>query len=158
MSGKNLESVTTVGWCEWLALPELELLAIPAKVDTGAETSSLHVRSISRIRKENSNWVRFVTEPVSGIHVSCKAPVEDVREVVSSNGLMEERMVIRTAIRLGLAVDAPEWSIEVTLADRRSMQFPMLLGREALAGRAVVDAGEAFLLGDLDADPDDFYS
>lgn len=108
----------SIGWREWLALPELGLLAICAKVDTGAETSSLHARSITPFRKEGADWVRFTTEPTRGANVSCEAPLHAVREVVSSNGHVEERIVIRSRLRLGVDVAAPEWPVEITLADR----------------------------------------
>ncbi len=53
-------------------------------------------------------------------------------------------------LRLGVRVGQPEWPIEVSLADRRQMRFPMLLGREAMSGRILVDPAASFLLGALD--------
>ena len=150
-----------VGWCEWVALPELGLPAIRCKVDTGAATSSLHATTVERFSRGGAPWVRLHVTPFHRerrqIVVVGEAPVVDEREVVSSSGHAEGRLVVETALRLGLRVDAPSWPIEITLADRRAMRFPMLLGRQAMAGRVRVDPGASDRLGPL-ARPEDFYA
>jgi hypothetical protein len=143
-----------VGWREWLAFPDLGLPAVRAKVDTGASTSALHAHRIRVEDRAGTAWVRFVVHPFFRRHnrvtVACEAPVVDERAVTSSSGHAEHRVVIRVLLRLGVRADAPAWPVEVTLTDRRKMRFPMLLGREAMAGRVVVDPGASFLLGTLD--------
>ena len=147
-----MSDLVTVGWQEWLAFPDLGLPAVRAKIDTGARTSSLHARDIEP-------FARFVVNPLfrgKKLAVECEAPVVDEREVTSSSGHSELRVVVEAMLRLGLQSDAPEWPVEVTLTDRRKMRFPMLLGREAMAGRVLVDSGGSFLRGRPDH-PGAFY-
>lgn len=158
MGGRPAVDRLTVGWREWVALPELGLLALRAKVDTGAETSALHAFDVETYREGGAPFVRFKAQPLlrRGPVVVCTAPVVDERRVTASSGQGERRVVIATTLRLGVRADAPVWPIEVTLADRSAMRFPMLLGREALAGRVVVDPAASFLLGPV-AVPRAFY-
>ena len=155
--------LVTVGWREWVAFPELGLPAVRAKVDTGAATSALHAREIETVRRGGAPWARFQVTPYFRtrrrprvVHVACEAPVVDERVVVSSSGHEDVRLVVQAVFRLGVADGAPEWPVEVTLADRRTMRFPMLLGREALAGHALVDAAATDQLG-LPADVVSLY-
>lgn len=149
-----------IGWREWVAFPEIGLPAVRAKVDTGAATSALHAGHIERFARGGAPWVRFDVHPFFRKHsrmtVSCEAPVVDERRVRSSSGHADDRLVIGVTLRLGVRVGAPEWPIELTLANRQRMQFPMLLGREAMAGRVAVDPAHSFLLGRLDR-PADLY-
>jgi hypothetical protein len=147
-----------VGWREWVALPELGLLAVHAKADTGAETSALHAEAVEPFSEGGAPWVRFTTRPLlrRALVVACVAPVVDERHVTASSGHGETRRVVRTLLRLGVRTDAPAWPVEVTLADRRAMRYPMLLGREALAGRLLVDPAAEHLLGEI-VDPRAFY-
>lgn len=143
-----------VGWREWVAFPEIGLPAVRAKVDTGAATSALHAHAIEAFRRDGEPWARFVVHPFFRRHrrvvVHCEAPVVDERTVTSSSGHADTRVVVGLTLRLGVRSDAPEWPVEVTLADRQTMSFPMLLGREAMAGRVVVDPGASFRLGTVD--------
>lgn len=119
------------GWEEWLALPDLDVPAILAKVDTGARTSALHAAEITPFDGPDGPMVRFALRPVPGheeIVLRCTAPLIDRRGVTSSNGESEQRFVIRTRI----AVAGQSWPIEVTLTDRGAMASRMLLGRQAL--------------------------
>lgn len=140
-----------VGWREWVAFPEIGLPAVRCKVDTGAATSSLHAKRIETFSRDGQTWARFVARPFfrrhGAVRVACEAPVVDERHVKSSSGHEDLRIVVGVTLRLGVRSDAPEWPIELTLADRKAMQFPMLLGREAMAGRVAVDPGGSFLLG-----------
>lgn len=149
-----------VGWREWVGFPEIGLPAVRAKVDTGAATSALHAHDVEIVDRDGEHWARFIVHPFFRRHerlaITCEAPVVDEREVTSSSGHREARVVIGVMFRLGLRADAPEWPIEVTLTDRRGMRFPMLLGREAMAGRVLVDSNASFLLGRPDH-PGAFY-
>lgn len=133
-----------IGWREWLALPALSVERIKAKVDTGARTSALHAEQITYVRRRGQTIVQFVVianRDSAKSPIVVQAPLLDERRVRSSNGKEELRPVIETVVRLG----THEWSIEVTLTRRDMMGFPMLLGRQALKGHAVVDPGRSFL-------------
>ncbi len=133
-----------LGWEEWIALPELDLPAIKAKIDTGARTSALHARSIKEIGTPERRRVRFDIEPVPGrgdIVVPCVADVVGTRDVTSSNGETESRYVIRTAIRIA----DRQWPIEITLTNRETMSYRMLLGRQAIPDDIRVDPHASFL-------------
>ena len=151
---------TIVGWREWVGFPEIGLPAVRCKVDTGAATSALHAHDVEIVDRDGEHWARFIVHPFFRRHdrlaVTCEAPVVDEREVTSSSGHSETRVVIGVMFRLGLKTDSPEWPIEVTLTDRRAMRFPMLLGREAMAGRVLVDSDASFILGRPDH-PGAFY-
>ncbi len=145
-----MSDLVTVGWQEWLAFPEMGLPAVRAKIDTGARTSALHAHDVAHVERDGEAHVQFVVNPLfrgRKLAVRCEAPVVDEREVTSSSGHTELRIVIEAMLRLGIRADAPEWPVEVTLTDRRGMRFPMLLGREAMSGRVLVDSGGSFLLG-----------
>ncbi|PAP76144.1 ATP-dependent zinc protease family protein [Rubrivirga marina] len=151
--------LVTVGWQEWLAFPEMGLPAVRAKIDTGARTSALHAHDVEHVERDGETVVRFLVNPLfkgRKLAVPCEAPIVDEREVTSSNGHTELRIVVEAMLRLGLAADAPEWPVELTLTDRRGMRFPMLLGREAMSGRVLVDSGASFRLGRPDH-PGAFY-
>lgn len=136
-----------IGWREWVLLPELLEMPIKAKIDTGARTSSIHSFDTRHFMDRGHPHVEFVIHPIQdddGIEVRCVAAVKDERWIKSSNGETELRTVIETAARLGPV----EWSIELTLADRDVMGFRMLLGREALRRRFLVDPGRSYRLTD----------
>lgn len=141
-----------IGWREWLALPGLGIPKIAAKVDTGARSSTIHAFSIERGRAEGRDRVAFYTYPdqsSGGPAISCTAELLDQRSVRSSNGSLEERYFIRTVARL----HGVEWPIDLTLRDRGDMKFRMLLGREAIGDRFLVDPGGSFLAGTPDSIP-----
>ena len=138
-------SLQLLGWREWLALPELGLRAIRAKVDTGARSSALHVEYSDSERVDGVEWVRFGIRPSRRSKVrECRAAVVDRREVTDSGGKRTLRVFIRTRLRLG----GQCYPIELNLTQRRDMLFPMLLGRTALAGRWLVDPAGSFLQGE----------
>lgn len=134
-----------VGWREWSALPDLGIARIKAKIDTGAKTSSLHASRIKVLERAGESVVAFdvIGEGSHRGERHHEAPLVDRRVVKSSNGEMQERFVIAT--RLSLA--GRRWTIELTLADRTAMELPMLIGREALSGRVLVDSGASYLWG-----------
>ena len=133
-----------VGWQGWVALPALGVGQIKAKIDTGAKTSALHAYETEEFERDGESWVRFDVHPVQRKKrpsIRCEAKIHDRREVRSSNGSVEERIVIRTLISLsGLTFPA-----ELTLTNRDEMGFRMLVGREALKGRFLVDCGASLI-------------
>ena len=136
----------TIGWREWLALPELGIQAIKAKIDTGARTSALHTFGLEPFEKDGTLKVKFTVHPLQrrkDIEVCCVADVVDRRRVTSSDGQSEKRYVIQTIVALGEI----SWPIELTLTNRKLMRFRMLLGRAAIAGRLVVDPAKSYLTG-----------
>lgn len=133
-----------LGWREWLALPELGIHRIKAKIDTGARTSALHTFGVEPYEREGVLHVRFWVHPlqrVDSVEICCEARVLDRRTVRDSGGHEEERYVIRTRVQVAQAC----WPIEVTLTDRDSMGFRMLLGRTAIRRRYLVDPGKSYL-------------
>jgi len=135
-----------LGWREWLALPDLGIGSIRAKVDTGARSSSLHVREQQLYERDGQARVRFLIE--HGVDDSLSgyldAEVADRRDVTDSGGHRETRIFIRTVLRLRAG---QEWPIELNLTERRNMAFPMLLGRSALRRRCIVEPARSWLLG-----------
>lgn len=136
---------STLGWREWLALPELGISSVKAKVDTGARSSSLHAEAIEIFERAGKRWVSFELEPSSAVIVRSAAtvvlPLFDMRWITSSNGTRQKRPIVRTVIELG----GLRWAMDLSLGPRGSMGFPMLLGREAIRKRFVVDPGRSFL-------------
>lgn len=129
-----------VGWRELVSLKELGLQGIPAKIDTGARTSSLHARVLEEFQRDGERFVRFAVD-WDGVRHACEAVHVDVRGITSSNGEQQTRFVIKTPLTIGSLT----FRAEISLADRSQMQFPMLIGRTALRRRMIVDSGHSWL-------------
>jgi ribosomal protein S6--L-glutamate ligase len=141
---------------EWCAFPGLGIPAIKARIDSGAKTSSIHAFNIQKFRREGKTWVSFEVHPLQNNRktvIRCERPVLDKRGVKSSSGIAETRYVIGTTIKIG----SVSWDIELTLANRDSMGYRMLLGREAMSGRMLVDPSISFALNNVSSDIIDHY-
>jgi len=134
-----------LGWREWVALPVLGIAAIRTKIDSGARSSALHVDAQWRLVEGGAPWIGFRLTPGAGAGsaIECVAQVLDEREVTDSGGHTSRRVFLRTTLRLA-GVDR---AVDINLADRRGMLFPMLLGRTAMAGAFIVDPARSFLHG-----------
>ena len=135
---------TTIGWREWVSLPDLGVREIKAKVDTGADNSSLHAFDIERYDDEGRPMVRFEIHPHQRKRkpsIACIAEVVDERMVKNPGGRAERRPVIRTK----LVVAGAEIEALVNLTTRDEMTFRMLLGRRAVRGNFVIDPGRSYL-------------
>ena len=131
-----------IGWRELVHLPEIGLHNIEAKIDTGARTSSLHGEVIEEFEREGEQFVRFAVDfPQHNVRQVCEAVHVDIRGITSSNGETQRRYVIKTPMRIGEV----EFRAEITLANRGSMKFPMLIGRSSLRRHFVVDSGFSWL-------------
>lgn len=138
---KNLK---IIGWREWLSLPDLGIATLKAKVDTGARTSSLHAIDLEYFKKSGKEYIKFKIQPQqrsSKLVVHCSHKVLEHRKIKSSNGQIELRPVIETNVSLFDEI----WPVELTLTNRDEMGFRMLLGRESIRKRFLVDSGNSYL-------------
>lgn len=145
-----------VGSEEWCALPQLNIPAINVRVDSGAKTSALHAVNIMPFKKEGKPWVSYIVHPLQNdgkTTIHCESPVIDKRRIKSSSGLGELRYVIKTTLSLG----GESWEIEMTLTNRVTMGYRMLLGRQAMVGRILVDPEASNQLGEPSIETLDSY-
>ena len=141
---RKLKEPCEIGWCELIDLPAFGVKNLHAKVDTGAATSSLHATRIKPFEKDGQTFVQFTIPMGSGVaDYHCEAPVYGQRRIKSSNGVMETRYVIETVMKLGPL----EWVGHMTLANRQSMIFPVLIGRRALKRGFLVNSARRWMLG-----------
>ena len=142
---KTFDHLTVVGLREWVALPDLGVAGLRAKIDTGASTSSLHATDIEPFERDGEKWVRFTAHLGSVVqlrHRRCEAPLVTMKTIKSSNGHAQVRYVISTTLALGDRV----WRVEFTLACRKAMRYRLLLGSKALIdGHLVVNPGVKYV-------------
>lgn len=138
------DSKTVIGWREWVQLPDLGVFETKAKVDTGADSSSLHAFNVERFEKDGLNYVRFELHPKQRSRkptIQCEAPLAMDKKVKNPGGRSELRPVIRTRIVVaGVELDAL-----VNLTSRDEMGFRMLLGRRTVRSKFVIDPGRSYL-------------
>ncbi|HVR79507.1 MAG TPA: RimK/LysX family protein [Acidimicrobiia bacterium] len=135
---------TVIGWREWVQLPELGVLETKAKVDTGADNSSLHAFNVERVERNGVDYVRFEVHPKQRSKmptIQCEAPLAMVKKVKNPGGRIELRPMIRTKV----VVAGVELEALVNLTSRDEMGFRMLLGRRTLRSRFVIDPGRSYL-------------
>lgn len=141
-----------LGWREWVALPALDVPLLECKVDTGARTSALHAFYVEPFEENGIRRVRFGLHPDADsteTELHCLADIHDERVVSDSGGHREKRIVVLTPVVLG----DRSWPIEITLTNRDTMRFRMLLGRSAIADNFVVDPGASRLMKKPAAQP-----
>ncbi|WP_442964650.1 retropepsin-like aspartic endopeptidase RimB [Pseudomonas sp. GCEP-101] len=141
---KTFDHLSVIGLREWIALPELGMVGLRAKIDTGASTSSLHASDIVPFERDGQSWVRFVAHLGTQVQRRhrCEAPVVTMKTIKSSNGHAQTRYVIRTLLALGDRA----WPVEFTLACRKTMRYRVLLGSKALVqGQLVVNPGLTYV-------------
>lgn len=147
-----MNTLTIIGSEEWCAFETLGIPAIKARVDSGAKTSSIQATNIKVFVKGAQEWVKFEVNPIQdnrSIAINCEAKMIDRRIIKSSSGIAEERFVIRVPVKIG----ENTFDIDVTLANRDTMEFRMLLGREALNNRYIVNPAENYIINDyIDAE------
>ena len=141
---RGIKARLEIGWCEMVDIPSLGLSQVHAKMDTGAATSSIHASRVKPVIRDNNPWVEFWFRPNAGEKPRrYEAAIIDRRTVRSSNGLREERYVIAAQFCFGTLC----WQGQLTLANRRSMAFPLLIGRRALRRGFLVNSGRRWVLG-----------
>jgi ribosomal protein S6--L-glutamate ligase len=143
---ENSTEKMIVGSEEWCQISQLGIPAIKARVDSGAKTSAIHAFNIQVFKRGNTPWVSFDVHPLQNnrsAFLRCEAPIVDRRMVKNTSGASEKRYVIKVPIRMKDQV----WDIELTLTNRDSMGYRMLLGREAMNGRILVDPSASMSLG-----------
>ncbi|MBN72375.1 30S ribosomal protein S6--L-glutamate ligase [Gimesia chilikensis] len=148
---KDEKNKQIIGCEEWCAFPDLGIPSIKARVDSGAKTSSIHAFNVQKFRRQGETWVSFEVHPLQNNRrtvVRCERPIVDKRVVKSSSGISETRYVILATLKMG----DQAWEIELTLANRDSMGYRMLLGREAMSGRMLVDPALSFCQGQVTSD------
>ncbi len=142
--GSAAATAAIIGWREWVSLPNLGVHAVKAKIDTGARSSALHAFDVEQFERNGTAMVRFQAHPIQRNDeyiVTAEAVLLEQRMVRNSGGQAETRPVIETLVQVGSAV----WAIELTLTNRDEMGFRMLLGRQAVRRRYLVDPGRSFL-------------
>ena len=144
-----MSTVNILGSEEWCSFGELQIPAIKARIDSGAKTSSIQATNIKRVIRQGEPYVDFEVNPIQdnrSVSVFCSAKIVDTRIIKSSSGTTQKRYVIKTP----LTIMGQTFEIELTLANRDSMDYRMLLGREAMNGRFLVDPSKHFLAGDFE--------
>ncbi|HEY9129456.1 MAG TPA: RimK/LysX family protein [Sulfurovum sp.] len=129
-----------IGYIESVDLPKMELFGLDAKIDTGADSCSLHCDEM----KVEGDVVTFllhdeVHEAYHGKKITL--PIHKIKRVKSSNGKSEERVFIKSSIKLG----SKTYQAQISLANRENMKYPMLIGRRFLSGRYLIDVSHKYI-------------
>lgn len=148
-SGNNRSSHDVIGWREWIALPELGLTKLRAKIDTGARTAALYATDLSYQMVDGVEQVNFLLPFDDNRRITL--PVYGQRRVRNTGGVPETRTIIRTQMVLG----RQRWEIDIALSNRENMLNPIILGRTSVRGRKLtINPGRSFLkdLPDINGD------
>ncbi len=134
---------TVIGRVEWVELPDLKL-RFRARIDTGAQTTSLHATHVEEFQREGATWVKFRLRDRGGKDIEVSRKVESTAQVMSTTGTGSKRYVIREKLKLGKVVR----ELPVNLNDRTRMSYPILVGRNFLMGYFLVDVARSHVMGD----------
>ena len=130
-----------IGRRELVSFPDLGLFGIEAKIDTGAYTPSIDCKEVKHFTKNNVDYLSFMLlDPAHTLfdNKTIECPVYRKKRVKNSFGQAEERFVIKTM----LDFFDEHYEIELSLADRSLMEYPLLLGRKVLRRKFVVDVSK----------------
>ncbi|SFR39557.1 ATP-dependent zinc protease family protein [Litoreibacter janthinus] len=131
---KTERPLLIIGWMEYVDLPDIGLVNIKAKIDTGARTSAIHASNIETFKKDCEDWVRFTAHATQGGDgIGIESPVHSIRSIKNTSGVPQERIVIRTRFRLAQR----SWTIDLSLTDRGNMTFGLIVGRTALKNHSI---------------------
>lgn len=150
-TAKTSRPLMVIGWHECISLPQLGLLDFAVKVDTGARTTALHASQIETFDRDGQHMVRFLPpEIASGQPDMVELPVLEERDITNTSGVPERRLVIQTP----MVIAKRRWTIDVSLTDRGSMRFPLILGRSALRGHNIaVHPGRSYMISEKPPNP-----
>ena len=146
LDGEASGTEIVLGWREWVSFPDWGIRALKAKIDTGARTSAIHAADIETFERDGVDWVSFTAHPWQRNDDDARrveARLVDERDVTSSSGTTSRRLVVSASVDLA----GEPHEIELTLTRRDDMGFRMLLGREAMRGRYLVDPSRSYLTG-----------
>lgn len=137
-----------LGWKERASLPQWHISRLRVKLDTGARTSAIHVSAMETVGEHEQGGdtlpVLELTVPLSRVRTDrvarVVAPVTGYKSVRDTGGEAEHRPVVRTRVVIGPL----DREIDVTITDRSGMLYRMILGRQALAGHALVDPQQVY--------------
>jgi hypothetical protein len=138
-----LKEKILIGRVEWVQFPELKL-KYRSRVDTGAKTTSLHAVNISEVQQQGELYVKFQTEDIDGGMIELTRKVNTTQKVANTSGVVTKRYVIKEKVKLG----SIEKDILINLNDRTRMEYKLLVGRNFLLGRFIVDVARSHVLGD----------
>ena len=138
---KKKREKKVVGWKEQVALPDLKIKSVIAKIDTGANVATIDADEIKFVTRKDVKYVKFTVKKRNNTVRKTSAPLAGFKRIRSSNGDVEKRPYIKT----DLLMDGITKNIELTLTDRGPMDYTMLIGRKALGRRWIVNPSISFM-------------
>ncbi len=138
---KKKREKKVVGWKEQVALPDLKIKSVIAKIDTGANLATIDADDIKFVTRKDVKYVKFTVKKRNNTVRKTSAPLAGFKRIRSSNGDVERRPYIKTDILM----DGISKNIELTLTDRGPMDYTMLIGRKALGRRWIVNPSISFM-------------
>ncbi len=138
---KKKREKKVVGWKEQVALPDLKIKSVIAKIDTGANLATIDADDIKFVTRKDVKYVKFTVKKRNNTVRKTSAPLVGFKRIRSSNGDVERRPYIKTDILM----DGITKNIELTLTDRGPMDYTMLIGRKALGRRWIVNPSISFM-------------
>lgn len=129
-----------IGWKEKIDFLDFGIFEVHAKVDTGAKTSVLHCQQIKVTQQAGEKWVRFI--PIGNTNKKeFTLPVHSEKSIKNSFGFQENRVTVITKVQFFNEI----FSLEISLRDRSNMAYPMLMGRNFIRKKYLVDVSQAYL-------------